>query len=136
MFRLTPKVPAATSKGPLLFIHGMFSDPLDFLESSDPTTPSAPLQLAAEGYDVWIGCTRGRDITIENANYDKNIPEQSAAYWDYTFAEIGKEDVASMVDEIIIQRPKTCEKVQIVAHGTGVNSVLVGASDAVMGASF
>ena len=92
--------------GPVLLLNTATRDCRSwFTETSNADVDSIPKMLFDAGYDVWIGCTRGRDITLENANYNKNVPEQSAAYWNYSFAEIGKEDVASMVDEIIIQRP-------------------------------
>lgn len=69
MFRITADptgVPLVPTKGPLLLLHGMFSDPMDFFQRTDETTPGLPVQLAMEGYDVWIGCTRGRSYTLNH----------------------------------------------------------------------
>ena len=71
LFRITPKVVPADNKGPLLLTHGMFSDPTDFLAQTDTTKAALPLQLAAMGYDVWVGCTRGRSITQGHTTLDK-----------------------------------------------------------------
>ena len=69
MFRITADptgAPLVPTKGPLLLLHGMFSDPMDFFQRTDETTPGLPVQLAMEGHDVWIGCTRGREYTLNH----------------------------------------------------------------------
>lgn len=132
MFRITPKVAPAVSKGPLLLLHGMYSEPLDFFTQTDPLTNASPFQLAADGYDVWVGCTRGREITLGHTTLDLTDPLQDQQYHDYSFHEVGKEDLTAFVDTIIAARPGTCEKVQIITHSTGANAALVAASDPVI----
>lgn len=78
MFRITADptgAPLVPTKGPVLVLHGMFSDPIDFFNRTDVTTPGLPVQLAMEGYDVWIGCTRGRDNTLGHVTNDRMTPE-------------------------------------------------------------
>ena len=48
-----------------------------------------------------------------------------ATYWDYSFEEIGTEDIDSMIDHIFHYN---CNKVNLVTHGTAANSSLVLAS--------
>ena len=111
-------------------LHGMFSSPEEFLARDDPLANPMPLQLVDDGYDVWIGCTRGREYTLGHSIFtDTTIPDQSLSYWNFTYEEIGKEDITSMVDTIILNRVGTCEKVQIIGHGTGSSSALVAATD-------
>jgi pimeloyl-ACP methyl ester carboxylesterase len=134
MFRITADptgAPLVPTKGPLLILHGMFSDPTDFFQQSNPAAPGLPVQLAMDGYDVWIGCTRGRDITLNHATIDKSTPESRFDYWNFSFEDIGREDVSSMVDTIIASRNQTdeCKKVTIVTHSTGANAALVAATD-------
>ena len=86
--------------------------------------------MALEGYDVWVGCTRGRAYTM---GHDASVldPDFDAFdYWDYSFYEMGNEDIVSMVDRIIAERNSPddgCSKVTIVTHSTGANAVLVAA---------
>ena len=133
MFRITADptgAPLVPTKGPLLLLHGMFSDPTDFFSRTDETTPGLPIQLAQAGYDVWIGCTRGREYTLNHATMDRTLPEQKFEYWNFSFEDIGREDVTTMVDSIIVMRNQKdeCQKVTIVTHSTGANSTLVAAS--------
>ena len=135
MFRITADptgAPLVPTKGPMLLLHGMFSDPMDFFNRTDETTPALPVQLAMSGYDVWIGCTRGREYTLNHATIDRTVPEQKFNYWNFSYEEIGREDINSMVDTIIASRNQIdeCQKVTIVTHSTGANASLVAASDA------
>lgn len=134
MFHITPKVAVLPSLGPLLLVHGMFSTPLDFLTRTDLGTNATPLQLSAMGYDVWIGCTRGREITLGHTTLDLADPVQNLAYWDFSYEEIGMEDITTMVNEIVASRKGNgdCNKVTIVSHGTGGNSALVAASSSTL----
>ena len=93
MFRVTEDAtgtPLTPTKGPILLVHGMFSSPTDFLGRSDSGSASLPIQLAQMGYDVWIGCSRGRPYTDTHTVYDLNNPDEEKSYWDYTYEEIGK----------------------------------------------
>ena len=77
MFRITADptgAPLTPTKGPALLVHGMFSDPTDFFQRDDLTTPGLPVQMAMDGYDVWIGCTRGREGTLNHATIDRTDP--------------------------------------------------------------
>lgn len=79
LFRLTENelgAPLTDTKGPAVFLHGMFSDPADFVSRTDSASPSMPVQLAQQGYDVWIACTRGRTGTSEHASLDLLDPLQ------------------------------------------------------------
>ena len=67
----------------------MFSDPTDFLAQTAEEKVALPLQLAAMGYDVWIGCTRGRPGTLGHMTIDKTDLVQKEKYWDFSFEEIG-----------------------------------------------
>ena len=91
-------------KKPLLLLHGMFSEPFDWLKKSegagadDKCLASA---LANAGYDVWIGVSRGRQYSDTHASLQLDTDEGQQSYWDYTFDNVGREDITAMVDEII-----------------------------------
>ena len=101
----------------------MFSDPIDFLKRTDSSMPASPIQLAQQGYDVWIACTRGRLYTLGHDTIDRLDPAQVYDYWAFSFEEIGMEDVSSMVDKIIATRNdgESCHKVTLITHSTGAN---------------
>ena len=84
--------------------------------------------MALEGYDVWVGCTRGRGYTLD---FDESKLDP-ANYWEFSYEDIGNEDIVSMVDRIIAERNSPsdgCSKITIVTHSTGANAVLVAASE-------
>ena len=63
LFRVTANaagIPFVSTKGPLLLMHGAFSDSLDWIKCQDVALPSVAAQLAEDGYDVWISSGRGR----------------------------------------------------------------------------
>lgn len=57
-------------------------------------------------------------------------PLTSSAFWDYTFDNIGKEDVPAFIDAVIANRTGDCNKVQLLTHSSGANSALVAAINA------
>ena len=122
------------SKGPLLFIHGAFSRADDWL-LNDGEGPSIAVQWANDGYDVWIGSARGSEGSRTTTDPGAKDPESAdlavrAAFWDFTVWDIGLNDVPAFVDKVQKTRysesgDTACEKVQIVAHGTGVESTMI-----------
>ena len=60
-------------------------------------------------------------------------PLEAFEYWDFTFDDIGREDVVAMIDSIIALRntPEDlgCSKVTVVTHSSGANQILVAAQD-------
>ncbi len=135
LFRLTADslgVPLTNTKGPVLLKHGVFSDSLDWLNRLDTESSDAAVavQLAKAGHDVWIASGRGRQFTKpRSANSPADV--QRVDFWDYSFQEIGEYDVPAMVDEIIRVRSETsCDKVTVIAHGSGANSAVVAAARA------
>ena len=108
----------------------MYSSPEDWIKRSDPATGSTPIQLAEAGYDVWLGCTRGRPPTTSHATLNLEDPVDQKSYWDYSFEQVGNEDVSTMVDKIIESRYESCTKVTLVTHSSAANSSLALATNA------
>lgn len=47
-----------------MLMHGSFSDSMDWVTATDPNEASVAVQLALDGYDVWITSGRGREYSI------------------------------------------------------------------------
>lgn len=71
-----------------------------------------PLSLFDAGFDVWFGHTRGR---LYSKGHDTWVADDALLrgdYWQYSFEEIGTEDLPAMIDQIIATRPVNgCQKV-------------------------
>lgn len=94
------------TKGPLLLTHGAFSDTTDWLtrlngESSDP---AVAVQLALKDYDVFIAAGRSRQFTRSHQTLNYDDPADRAEYHDYSFEDVGLEDVPAFIDAIVEQR--------------------------------
>ena len=113
----------------------MFSDAVDWLDRLNPESmdPAVAIQLAMEGHEVWIACNRGREYSRTHNNpmlYDPDSenPELRNNYWSFSFEDIGEEDLPAMIDTIIEARSTyACDKVSVMAHGSGANQALIAA---------
>ena len=79
---------------------------------------------------MFVAVTRGRaGYTLEHDATKIDSPEK---YWDFSYHDIGNEDILAMVNGIIAMRNSPddgCSKVTIVTHSTGANAVLAAASE-------
>lgn len=133
MFRLTKDAAGGNlvdTRGPILLTSGLYSESIDWLSAPDPLLPNTPVQLAQKGYDVWIGESRGARFSQGHATINTDTDIGQAAYWDFSFPEIGREDFPAMVDKVIAERPvDSCAKVTLVAHSGAANAAMVMASE-------
>lgn len=133
MFRVTSDALGAgivTPKGPILLTSGLYSESLDWLSTSDPLLPNKPVQLAQQGYDVWIGESRGARYSNTHQTLNLELDADKSAYWDFSYPEIGREDFPAMIDTIIQTRSyDECGKVTLVAHSGAANSAMVMATE-------
>lgn len=54
-------------------------------------------QLANNGYDVWLGNTRGTEFSKKH----QTLASNSAEFWDFSFHEIAKYDLPAIIDKIL-----------------------------------
>ena len=122
--------------GPILLLGGIYSSALDFVtlhqsEGAVGMPMSVAATLASRGWEVWIGAPRGEIYSDSHDLYDPwDKALGASSFWDFTFEQIGTEDIPAFVDKIIDVRLNTgagCDKVTLVPHGSAVNAALVAA---------
>lgn len=74
---------------------------------------------------MWIGQTRGREFSSTHKTLI--LPDQEAQYWNYSFEEIGTDDIPALVNGVIANRVGAgkCNKVSLLAHSSGLSAALV-----------
>ncbi|KAJ1519017.1 hypothetical protein ONE63_011394 [Megalurothrips usitatus] len=81
---------------PAVFLmHGILSSSADFVFLGKGR--ALALLLHDAGYDVWMGNARG---TTESRRHERLRPDQ-AAFWDFSWHEIGTLDVPACVDLVL-----------------------------------
>ncbi|CAH2255164.1 jg7247 [Pararge aegeria aegeria] len=86
-----------TGRKPILLMHG-------FLDSSDTWIlrgkDSLGISLADNGYDVWLGNTRGNRYSSSHISLD---PQKNPEYWMYSIHELGYYDLPAIIDEVLLR---------------------------------
>jgi len=114
-------------KGPTLLLEGLYSDAQDWISCKDLSQDSIAVQLATKGHDVWIGQTRGREYSSTHSTLI--LPDQANEFWNYTYHDIGVDDIPALVDAVIANRfgATNCNKVTLIAHSSGLSAAMVAA---------
>lgn len=81
----------------------------------NPGTRSLGLLLADECHDVWAGNNRGTVNSFRHT--DPTITDDTAAYWDFSFDEMGRYDLPANVD--FVRNHTNKEKVIYIGHSQG-----------------
>ncbi|XP_018058326.1 PREDICTED: lipase 3-like [Atta colombica] len=81
----------------VLIMHGLLGCSMDWLITG-PNRSLAYL-LADDGYDVWLGNSRG----TTNSKNHTNFSTSSAKFWDFSWHEMGIYDLPAMIDYILYQ---------------------------------
>nr|XP_045592392.1 gastric triacylglycerol lipase-like [Procambarus clarkii] len=92
-------------------LHGVFSSSADFV-MNDPDQALGFI-LADEGYDVWIGNTRGNFYGRRHVTLSPDQPE----FWDYSWNEIARYDVPAMLS--YVRKATGAPQVYYVGHSLG-----------------
>lgn len=108
----------AAPRGPLLMEHGFYNDIDDWMKRTDETNECLPIELFDLGFDVWIDAVRGSKA-LGHDTLDPVL--NSDQYWDFTWSDIGKDDLPVITDFIIEERvDDTCDKITVLAHSTAI----------------
>ncbi|XP_047986194.1 lipase 3-like [Leguminivora glycinivorella] len=110
------------SDGPVVFLmHGVFGSADDFLLSGPEN--SIAYFLAREGYDVWLGNSRGS----KHSRRHQYLKQSSAKYWDISWHEIGYYDLPAMIDYTLNKTGQM--KLRYIGYSQGSTCFLVMASE-------
>jgi lysosomal acid lipase/cholesteryl ester hydrolase len=109
-------------KKSVLLVHGLLDSSFTFLAMNEQQ--SLPFILANNGFDVWLGNNRGTLFSHEHKDKDKDSNDMGSEYWDFTFNELAKYDVVSMID--FVKTTSQREKISYVCHSQGCFQFLLG----------
>lgn len=107
---------------PVLLMHGILCSSADWVNMG-PGKSLAYL-LADEGYDVWMGNTRGNSWSRHHVKYN---PDTDSRFWDFSWHEMGLYDLPAFVDYILGVTKR--EQLFYVGHSQGTTAFYVMASE-------
>ena len=96
--------PIKSDKPPVFLIHGAYGTGYGFVQGWF-FEPGLPGLLAKQGYDVWLGNSRGTPLSSHNSKDGTWSDEER---WDFNWADMGQYDIPAFVDKIIevTEKPK------------------------------
>lgn len=74
--------------------------------------------MAARGYDVWLGNTRGSQYSRDHLTLSPDDPR----FWDFSFSLIGPNDISATIDYVLLETGFS--QVNYVGHSEGTSSFL------------
>lgn len=89
------------------------SEPSDRLQAPH-ISDSLAFELANQGYDVWMGNSRGSSYSLNHTMYDYRYDWR---YWDFSFHEIGLYDLPATIDYILQVRKR--KSLAFIGHSQG-----------------
>ena len=119
--------PLDISNGPLLLVHGLYTDSSAWFNRSTEDESALPIRLANLGYDVYMANVRGTEWSKTHS--DPTIT--SAEYWDFDITEIAQNDIPAFISTILAKRVEAnldCQKVNVMGHSYGAASSLLTAA--------
>ena len=75
---------------------------------------SPAFKLSEDGFDVWLGNSRGSKYSREHATLD---PDTDPEFWNFSFVEMAMFDLPSMID--YIQEQTSAAKITYLSHSMG-----------------
>lgn len=122
LFRMQAKNTRITSGKKVVFLqHGLFDSADDWVVNDEDK--SLGFVLANAGYDVWLGNNRGNKYSRNN----KNISPSHAAFWNYSFQEMGMYDVKAQLTFVL--NFAGVNKLTYVGHSQGTSQMFAALSD-------
>ncbi|KAI3909147.1 hypothetical protein MKW98_012884 [Papaver atlanticum] len=107
------------TKEPAFLQHGLFMDGASWF--LDSPKQSLGFILADNGYDVWVGNTRGTRYSRRHKNLDASFP----LYWDFSWDEMAQYDLPAYINFVYKQTKK---KINYIGHSQGTIMALASFS--------
>ncbi|XP_075726798.1 lipase member J-like [Rhipicephalus microplus] len=108
---------ATTSRTPLLLVHGLLTNAATWTANLRFQSPG--FLLADAGFDVWLVNTRG----VPQSNRHVNLTTNDKRFWNWSFEEIGTQDLPAVIDYIL--NMTNCTKVGLLTTSQGTTASLV-----------
>jgi len=102
----------SVKKPPVIMWHGVFQAGISFMVNGKYNSPA--FIACSQGFDVWLGNTRGNTFSRGHRTLD---PNYDAKFWDFSFVEIGLGDIPATVD--YIRDLTKFPKVAYIGHSQG-----------------
>lgn len=113
---------ALKKKKPAVFLqHGILDSADTWIMHYENQAPA--FILANEGYDVWIGNTRGNKYSREHATLSPDFKGDMEKFWDFSFEEMAQYDVKANIEYILATTGKS--KVGVMAHSQGTTQMFI-----------
>ena len=113
---------------PVFLMHGVGGNAARWLNRVNQEIDSIPVALAKQGYDVWLGNTRGSSMAKEHEQLDWELDE--AEYWDFSFPEIAMNDLPALLSTVYDETGG--KKINFVGFQLGATEMLFALSDETM----
>ncbi|KAK9882061.1 hypothetical protein WA026_018911 [Henosepilachna vigintioctopunctata] len=123
MFRIPHgKKEKEVNQKPILLMHGLFGQAENYIIAG-MNNASLAYFLADNGFDVWLGNTRGSQHGRQHKTMDPN----GRRFWDFSYHEIGVYDLPAKIDYILQKTSK--EKIHYIGHSQGGTTFYIMTSE-------
>lgn len=122
VFRIPGLMGEKTANKPPVFLqHGIFDSAYCWISHYADYAPA--FVAARNGYDVWLGNSRGNTYSLKHTNLN---PHHSK-YWQFDWQEMGTLDLPAVIDHITTLTGH--EKVAFVGHSQGTTQMYYGLAE-------
>jgi gastric triacylglycerol lipase len=113
---------AKAAHRPAIFLqHGVLDSADTWIMHFEEKAPA--FKLANEGYDVWLGNTRGNKYSREHQTLNPDYKPDRAEFFDFSFGEMAQYDVPANIKYVIEKTGKS--KIAVMAHSQGTTQMLM-----------
>ncbi|KAJ8680378.1 hypothetical protein QAD02_016165 [Eretmocerus hayati] len=111
------RIPGKKGSPPVFIQHGLTSSSLDWLKSKG-YWKALPFKLHDEGYDVWLGNSRGNMYS----RYHRTFRPTDEPFWDFSWYEMGRYDLPAELEFI---KERTGKNIIYIGHSMGTTMFYV-----------
>lgn len=111
-----------SSGTPVLMQHGLLDSSDTFIVNTPNEAPG--FALAMQGYDVWLGNSRGNKYSRNHTTYN---PDNDKAFWEFSWDQMASMDVPAQVDFVLSQTGHS--KLVYIGHSQGTTQMFAHLSE-------